>query len=140
LLLVVAYASVVAGFQHGAVITVHYPSGYSRVKSAASRIGYHQDSVAGDTGSRLFSSPTATASAQILDKVMDVVAEQLGVDREKVQAESNFISDLGADSLDSVELVMAFEEKFGVSIPDEEASKIKTVQDAVDYISRAAPK
>eukprot|EP00922_Rhytidocystis_sp_ex-Travisia-forbesii_P021864 GHVS01032023.1.p1 GENE.GHVS01032023.1~~GHVS01032023.1.p1 ORF type:complete len:178 (+),score=51.61 GHVS01032023.1:136-669(+) len=75
-------------------------------------------------------------NAAVLDDVQAVVIEQLGVDKEKVQPESNFIKDLGADSLDSVELVMALEEKFGVDIPDEEATNIKTVQQAVDYIEK----
>ncbi|PHJ15851.1 acyl carrier protein [Cystoisospora suis] len=73
----------------------------------------------------------------LLERVKDVVAEQLGVDRARVTPESNFIKDLDADSLDSVELVMAFEEKFDVNIPDEEASKIATVQDALNYIEKA---
>eukprot|EP00922_Rhytidocystis_sp_ex-Travisia-forbesii_P008929 GHVS01013038.1.p1 GENE.GHVS01013038.1~~GHVS01013038.1.p1 ORF type:complete len:168 (+),score=35.34 GHVS01013038.1:109-612(+) len=79
---------------------------------------------------------TSHLNAAVLDDVQAVVIEQLGVDKEKVQPESNFIKDLGADSLDSVELVMALEEKFGVDIPDEEATNIKTVQQAVDYIEK----
>ena len=69
-----------------------------------------------------------------LEKVKKVVVEQLSVDEALVTAEASFTADLGADSLDTVELVMAFEEEFGVEIPDEEAEKIQTVQDAVSYI------
>jgi acyl carrier protein len=73
-------------------------------------------------------------SANIEETVRKIVAEQLGVDIEKVVAEASFIEDLGADSLDTVELVMALEEEFDQEIPDEDAEKIRTVQDAVDYI------
>jgi acyl carrier protein len=69
-----------------------------------------------------------------LDKVKEIIVDQLGVDEADVTSEKSFIDDLGADSLDTVELVMAFEEEFGIEIPDEEAEKIKTVQDAVKYI------
>jgi len=68
------------------------------------------------------------------DKVKEIIVDQLGVDEADVTLEKSFIDDLGADSLDTVELVMAFEEEFGIEIPDEEAEKIKTVQDAVGYI------
>ncbi len=68
------------------------------------------------------------------DKVKKIVAEQLGVEPEAVTPGASFANDLGADSLDTVELVMALEEKFGVEIPDEDAGGIATVQDAVDYI------
>ncbi len=67
-------------------------------------------------------------------KVKDIIAKQLGVDMEKVTPGASFIEDLGADSLDTVELVMAFEEAFNVEIPDEDAEKILKVQDAVKYI------
>jgi acyl carrier protein len=67
-------------------------------------------------------------------KVMDIIAKQLGVDSEKVTPEASFIDDLGADSLDTVELVMAFEEAFNIEIPDEDAEKILKVQDATKYI------
>ncbi|ELS32006.1 MULTISPECIES: acyl carrier protein [Pseudanabaena] len=68
------------------------------------------------------------------EKVQEIVASQLGVKPEEVRPAASFANDLGADSLDTVELVMALEEKFGVEIPDESAEKIITVQDAVDYI------
>ena len=70
----------------------------------------------------------------MLDKIRDIVVEQLGVDADQVTLEANFVEDLGADSLDTVELIMAFEEEFDVEIPDTEAEKIKTVQDVVNYI------
>ena len=70
------------------------------------------------------------------DKVRDIVVEQLGSEADEVTLESTFIDDLGADSLDIVELIMAFEEEFNVDIPDEAAEKIKTVQDVVNYIDQ----
>ena len=70
------------------------------------------------------------------DKVRDIVVEQLGSEADEVTLESTFIDDLGADSLDIVELIMAFEEGFNVEIPDEAAEKIKTVQDVVNYIDQ----
>ena len=71
----------------------------------------------------------------IEDRVKKIVAEQLGVKEEEVKAEASFVDDLGADSLDTVELVMALEEEFETEIPDEEAEKITTVQLAIDYIN-----
>ncbi|MBT9612499.1 MAG: acyl carrier protein [Burkholderiales bacterium] len=68
-------------------------------------------------------------------RVMKIVAEQLGVNETEVKSESSFVDDLGADSLDTVELVMALEEEFDCEIPDEEAEKITTVKQAVDYVS-----
>lgn len=70
----------------------------------------------------------------MLERIKEIIADQLSVDKEKVTLESNFVDDLGADSLDTVELLMAFEEEFGVEIPDTEAENIKTVQDVVNYI------
>ena len=67
-------------------------------------------------------------------KVKEIIVNQLGVSEEKVTPEASFVDDLGADSLDTVELVMAFEEEFNVEIPDEAAEKIATVKDAVDYL------
>ena len=71
------------------------------------------------------------------EKMQGLVAEQLGVEAEKVTPESSFIEDLGADSLDLVELIMALEEEYGIEIPDEDAAKLKTVQDAIAYIEKA---
>jgi len=73
--------------------------------------------------------------SEVLDKVVDIVCNKLNSNKEDVTAESSFVEDLGADSLDTVELVMAFEEEFGTEIPDEEAEKITTVQSAVDWIN-----
>ena len=67
-------------------------------------------------------------------KVKSIIVEQLGVNESEVTNGASFVDDLGADSLDTIELVMAFEEAFGIEIPDEAAEKIKTVQDAVDYV------
>jgi acyl carrier protein len=72
------------------------------------------------------------------DKVKQIIVEQLGVDEAEVTTGASFQDDLGADSLDIVELVMAFEESFDIEIPDEDAEKIRTVQDAVDYIGKHA--
>ena len=73
-------------------------------------------------------------SATLEEKVKKIIVDQLGVDEAEVTPEAKFIDDLGADSLDTVELVMALEEEFGIEIPDEEAEKIGTVQDAIAYI------
>jgi acyl carrier protein len=76
----------------------------------------------------------------VADKVKQIIVEQLGVDENQVEPSASFVDDLGADSLDIVELVMAFEEAFGLDIPDEDAEKIKTVKDAVDYIESKSKK
>ena len=73
--------------------------------------------------------------SNIEEQVKGIVAEQLGVKEEEVTNEASFVDDLGADSLDTVELVMAFEEEFDIEIPDEEAEAIQTVKNAVDYIN-----
>ena len=72
--------------------------------------------------------------AGLEEKVKKIIVDQLGVDAAEVTPEASFIEDLGADSLDTVELVMALEEEFGIEIPDEEAEKIMTVKDAIEYI------
>lgn len=74
----------------------------------------------------------------VVDKVKSIIAEQLGVKPEEVTPTASFIDDLGADSLDTVELVMALEEEFGIEIPDEDAEKMTTVGDAVKYIEEKA--
>ena len=70
------------------------------------------------------------------EKVKEIIAKQLGVNAAEITAESSFVEDLGADSLDTVELVMAFEEAFNVEIPDEDAEKIQKVKDAISYITK----
>jgi acyl carrier protein len=72
--------------------------------------------------------------ASIEEKVKKIIVEQLGVDEKEVTEDASFVDDLGADSLDTVELVMAFEEEFNIEIPDEDAEKITTVHDAIEYI------
>ena len=74
----------------------------------------------------------------VADKVKSIIVEQLGVDEEEVTPDASFVDDLGADSLDTVELVMALEEEFETEIPDEEAEKITTVQQAIDYVKSHA--
>lgn len=71
-------------------------------------------------------------------KVKKIIMDQLGVSEDEVKNEASFVDDLGADSLDTVEMVMAFEEEFSIEIPDEDAEKIKTVQNAYDYIGKKA--
>jgi acyl carrier protein len=82
------------------------------------------------------SSGVADPMSDIGDKIKQIVVEHLGVEESKVTPEASFIDDLGADSLDTVELVMAFEEAFGVEIPEDAAEKIATVKDAIDYIEK----
>ncbi len=74
------------------------------------------------------------------EKVKDIISEQLGVKKEEIKPESSFIDDLGADSLDTVEVVMALEEEFGIEIPDEDAEKITTVGESVKYIEEKISK
>ncbi|MGA3315363.1 MAG: acyl carrier protein [Candidatus Korobacteraceae bacterium] len=76
--------------------------------------------------------------ASVEERVKQIIVEQLGVDEAEVTPNASFVDDLGADSLDTVELVMAFEEAFEIEIPDEDAEKIRTVKDAVDYINSHA--
>ena len=76
--------------------------------------------------------------ATVEERVKQIIVEQLGVDEAEVTPKASFVDDLGADSLDTVELVMAFEEAFEIEIPDEQAEKIRTVKDAVDYINAHA--
>ncbi len=71
---------------------------------------------------------------RVFEKVKEIIVDQLGVEEDEVTVESSFVEDLGADSLDIVELIMALEEEFGLEIPDDEAEKISTVNDAVEYI------
>lgn len=78
--------------------------------------------------------------ADVESRVKEIIVEQLGVDPAEVAPQASFVNDLGADSLDTVELVMAFEEEFGLEIPDEEAEKIQSVGQAVDYIKNHQPK
>ncbi|RMD47129.1 MAG: acyl carrier protein [Aquificota bacterium] len=75
-------------------------------------------------------------AGNIEERVKEIIADQLGISADQIKPESKFVDDLGADSLDVVELIMAFEEEFGVEIPDEDAEKIATVQDVLDYIAQ----
>lgn len=74
---------------------------------------------------------------EIENKVKDIISEHMGVDRDEIKRETSFVNDLNADSLDTVELVMEFEDAFEMSIPDEDAEKIQTVGQAIDYIAKA---
>lgn len=74
--------------------------------------------------------------ATVAERVIDIVAEQLGVDKEKISHETSFVNDLGADSLDTVELVMELEEEFDINIPDDAAEKIQTVGQAIEFIDK----
>ncbi|HEX4485875.1 MAG TPA: acyl carrier protein [Terriglobales bacterium] len=80
----------------------------------------------------------AEENKELLVKVKQIISEQLGVDEDEVTTTASFVDDLGADSLDQVELVMALEEKFEIEIPDDDAEKMRTVQDAIDYIEKHA--
>jgi acyl carrier protein len=91
-------------------------------------------SLAGQAGRK----EIADLMASVDERVKQIIVEQLGVDEAEVTPNASFVDDLGADSLDTVELVMAFEEAFEIEIPDEDAEKIRTVKDAVDYINSHA--
>jgi acyl carrier protein len=91
------------------------------------------------TGAKAMASVTEN-NPQIVEKIKQIIAEQLGVDENEITPSSSFVDDLGADSLDTVELVMALEENFNLEIPDDDAEKIRTVQDAMDYIEKHAKK
>jgi len=78
--------------------------------------------------------------ASVLERVTDIVSEQLGVDKDELTKDTSFVNDLGADSLDTVELVMELEEEFDINIPDDAAEKIQTVGQAVDFIDQNASK
>src|SRR5580765_4795919 len=78
--------------------------------------------------------PTEDDMSNVEEKVKDIIVEELGVEREKLTSEASFMEDLGADSLDTVELVMAFEKEFDIDIPDEDAEKLRTVGDAMNYL------
>ena len=78
--------------------------------------------------------------ASVKEKITEIICEHLDVAKEDVVLEASFVDDLGADSLDQVELIMAMEEEFDISIPDEDAEKIGTVKDAVDYVTKATEK
>jgi len=82
--------------------------------------------------------PPSIMADNIQEKVRDIIVEQLGVNPEQVTPEAKFIEDLGADSLDTVELVMAFEEEFGIDVPDEEAEKLQSVGDVIRYVEENA--
>ena len=75
--------------------------------------------------------------SSVEDQVRAIIAEQLGIKTDEIKQDASFVDDLGADSLDTVELVMALEEEFEIEIPDEEAEKITTVQNAIDYVNKA---
>ncbi len=75
--------------------------------------------------------------ASVEERVIDIVAEQLGADKEKISTDTHFVNDLGADSLDTVELVMELEEEFDINIPDDAAEKIQTVGQAIEYIDKS---
>ena len=76
-------------------------------------------------------------ASTVAERVMDIVADQLSVDRDKIKPETSFVNDLGADSLDTVELVMELEDEFDIDIPDDAAEKIQTVGQAIDFIEKA---
>jgi acyl carrier protein len=94
--------------------------------------------VAGDRTIAPWRGQEKDSMASVEERVKQIIVEQLGVDEAEVTPSASFVDDLGADSLDTVELVMAFEEAFEIEIPDEDAEKIRTVQDAITYIDQHA--
>jgi len=101
----------------------------------ASHLRVSSEALGGTTNIQIFKEVNRVA---LEDKVKEIIVDQLGVDADEVTPEASFIDDLGADSLDTVELVMALEEEFNMEIPDEDAEKIKTVGDAIEYIKSHA--
>jgi acyl carrier protein len=94
----------------------------------------------GSSPTLTFNQTPAMSEKSIEEKVKDIIVEQLGVNPEQVTPTASFIEDLGADSLDTVELVMAFEEEFGVEVPDEDAEKLQSVGDVIKYIEERSQK
>jgi acyl carrier protein len=115
-------------------------SGFGRVWLCRSRSAWDIVSFRSTTGglmSRWFPCWRTANVASVAERVIDIVAEQLGVDKEKITPETSFVNDLGADSLDTVELVMELEEEFDINIPDDAAEKIQTVGQAIKFIEEA---
>jgi len=110
------------------------PAG-GRVASTALPLYFGATPNRGET--RVFAGDIIVTEAEIEAKVIDIVAEQMGVEKAEITRETSFANDLNADSLDTVELVMEFEDEFETSIPDEDAEKIQTVGQAIDYIAKA---
>ena len=104
---------------------------YEEIKGTVNLKGFRPGKVPREILKRQFGQ---AVFSEVLDKVVDIVCSQLTVSKDDVTSESSFVEDLGADSLDTVELVMAFEEEFGLEIPDDEAENITTIQSAVDWI------
>ena len=94
--------------------------------------------MAGESGAAVFTALEVTGMASVEEKVKHIIVEQLGVDEDEVKPEASFVDDLGADSLDVVELVMALEEEFEMEISDEDAEKLATVKQAIEYIQANA--
>ncbi|AAW74136.1 acyl carrier protein [Xanthomonas oryzae pv. oryzae KACC 10331] len=118
-------------------LPLHYPTRPSQRRwRFVSPSQEHRTSVCGDPKTRTTTTPSGAISpmSTIEERVKKIVVEQLGVKEEEVTTSASFVDDLGADSLDTVELVMALEEEFECEIPDEEAEKITSVQQAIDYV------
>src|SRR3954469_20818745 len=116
----------------------------SRCKWTSHRYSLRTDRAAGPEGKGNTSEEAVSTAGPVMDeteqKVIEIVSEQMGVDKSEITRETHFINDLNADSLDTVELVMEFEDEFELSIPDEEAEKIQTVGQAIDYIKEHSNK